>query len=249
MMKKLLLLIAFLISTNVFFAQNGIRKIYYAKGKLESAVSFSDEVLDGNSKWYYFNGNLKSEKNYSDGTLNGWISEFYENGLLKEKHFVREGVLAGISKKNFDNGALQFVRVFEKGKLKNSKIFEYDSLFVATMDLFVGRSEKNISKSESEFLCNIDLCPEPIDGIEAIEKNIIYPIMEKKNNVEGFVLVTVLIDKRGNTKKVQVIKSLGSSFDEATKNVIKKTKFFPGKDKGIVVETEVTFRVNIKIKN
>lgn len=247
-MKKILLIIVLLISANVLFAQNGIRKIYYAKGKLESAVSFSDEVLDGNSKWYYLNGNLKTEKTYLGGVLNGWSREFYKSGLLKEEHFIRSGVLDGISKKYFDNGALEVIKIFDKGKLKNSKSFEYDSLFVPTMDLFVGKSAKVNKKNQNQFLCQIDVCPEPIGGIESIEKNTIYPITEKKNNVEGFVLITALINKRGIAEKIKVVKKLNSNFDKAAIDAVKKTKFIPGKDKDRIVEAEVTFRVRFKMK-
>ena len=247
-MKKILIIILFFFLTNSLLSQNGVRKIYFSKGKLESAVSFSNEVLDGNSKWYYENGNLKTEKTYSSGVLNGWVREFYGNGLLKEEHFVRNGVLDGISKTHFDNGALKEVKTFDKGKLKGIKSFEYDSLFVPTLELFVGRNKKISKKDQEEFICEIDVCPHPIGGIEAIEKNIIYPIIEKQNKVEGFVLVTAFINKKGIAEKINIIKGAGESFDIAAVNAVQKTNFIPGINNNSTVNSEVTFRVNFKLK-
>ncbi len=247
-MKKILIIILFFYAANLVLAQNGIRKIYYSKGKLESAVSFSNEVLDGNAKWYYENGNLKTEKTYSSGVLNGWIREFYENGLLKEEHFVRNGVLDGISKKHFDNGALKEVKTFDKGKLQGIKSFDYDSLFGPTLELFVGRSTKVSKKNQDELICEIDVCPQPLGGIEAIEKNIIYPIIEKQNKVECFVLVTALINKKGIAENVNIIKGAGQSFDNAAIKAVQKTIFIPGINKNTIVSSEVTFRVNFKLK-
>jgi len=248
MMKKILIIIILFVLNNLCFGQNGVRKIYYAKGKLESAVSFSDEVLDGNSKWYYLNGNLKFEKNYLSGVLHGWIREYYKNGLLNEEYFVSNGILDGISKKYYNNGALKYVKVFDTGKLKSSKSFEYDSLFIPTIDLFVGRSKKNRTINENQFICELDVCPEPIGGTEAIEKNIIYP-KEISKIKKGFILVTALINKMGNAERVEVIKSLDKIYDKAIINAVKRTRFIPGKNKNRIVNAEVTFRVNINMES
>ncbi len=246
MKKKILLLTLLLLLLNSIHAQNGIVKSYYSRTQVESKVSYVNDILDGTSRWFYENGNLRAEKTYTNGKLNGWVREFYENGLLKKELYVRNGILDGISKEYFDNGELKVVSVYNNGVLEKLTKFDYDSNFVPTYDAYVGRSKRS-KKSQEDFICNLDVCPEPIDGIKGIEKKIIYPPLAKEKGIEGFVVVTAKVNKKGIVKSVDVIQKIGLGFDEAAIKAVKKTKFIPGQQNGKNVDSEVTFKINFRL--
>ena len=78
----------------------------------------------------------------------------------------------------------------------------------------------------------LDKFPEPIGGIEAMIKNVVYPISAKEAGIEGKVLVKTIIDEKGNVVEIEVVKSVNADCDKAAVDAIKKTKFTPAlKDK------------------
>lgn len=245
-MIKLLTLTFFLLFNFTFFSQNGTVKTYFATGKVASRVAFVGEVLEGSSYWYYENGNIQSEKNYSNGKLNGLIRNYYNSGLLKDEIRYSNGMLHGVSRKYYDNGALAEVLTYENGQLISINKIDYDPQYIAPLAAYEAGKKK--SKLENnDFLCSIDICPEPVGGIDEIEENIVYPELAKQYNLEGTVLILAKISKRGVPTEINVIKSLGLGCDEAAIEAVKKTKFIPGNNKGEEVDSEVSFSLNFRI--
>lgn len=117
---------AFLFFASPLYSQNGLIRSYHENGKMESAVFYVNDVLDGTSRWFYDNGVLKEEITYSMGRVNGWVKTYYENGAPKEEYFVSNGVKDGLAKEFYDNGGLKTLRVFEMGRLKDRKDYNYD---------------------------------------------------------------------------------------------------------------------------
>jgi antitoxin component YwqK of YwqJK toxin-antitoxin module len=62
---------------------DGISRVYYESGKIESEGNYKDGKLDGIFKSYYENGNLKSAGEYKAGTLDGRLDNYDENGTIK----------------------------------------------------------------------------------------------------------------------------------------------------------------------
>jgi len=93
----------------------------------------------------------------------------------------------------------------------------------------------------------LDKYPEPIGGIEAIIKNIIYPASSKDAGVEGQVVVKAFVDKNGNVAKTEVLKSVNDDCDKAAMDAIKKTKFTPGIKDNKPVKAEVTIPIMFKL--
>ncbi|MBK8947030.1 MAG: TonB family protein [Ignavibacteriae bacterium] len=244
-MLKLFFLSSIFLAINLF-AQNGIIKSYYGKGKVSSLVSFVNDVLEGESIWYYENGNIKTIKNYSNGKLDNSNKSFYESGLLKEEIHYSDGVLNGISKFYYENGGLKEVRTYNNGKLISISNVDYDSNYAAPFSAYeAGINKKNYNNED--ILCDAEICPQPIGGIKEIEKNIVYPELAKKFNLEGKVLVSVIVGANGEAKNITVHKGLGLGCDEAAIDAVKKTKFIPGEKNGEVTETEILFSLNFKL--
>lgn len=75
----------------------------------------------------------------------------------------------------------------------------------------------------------------------------IYPALARKAGIEGEVVTTVLIDKKGNVEKVKILKSV-PMLDEAAVAAVKQFKFQPGKqrDKFVKVWMSIPFRFSLK---
>jgi protein TonB len=95
--------------------------------------------------------------------------------------------------------------------------------------------------------------PEFPEGASAlnyyIEKNLIYPPMAKANNVQGKVLVNLVVDKKGVIKYIKIEKGLGSGCDEEALRLVKKMpKWRPGRRQGEIVNTRIILPIVFKIK-
>jgi TonB family protein len=247
-MIKLISVFVFLLISIIINAQNGTVKTYYSSGKVESRVSFVDEILEGTSFWYYENGNIKTERNYSNGKLNGLIRNFYEDGLIKDETHIANGILHGVFRSYYENGGLHEIKTYQEGQLINVNTLEYDSFYIASLAEYnAGKKKNNIENND--FICSVEICPEPIGGIEEIESNIIYPELARKFGLEGSVLISTTINKYGKPENIKVIQDLGLGCSEAAIEAVKKTKFIPGRENGNEISTSVTFTLNFNLYN
>ena len=93
----------------------------------------------------------------------------------------------------------------------------------------------------------LDKYPEPIGGIEAMIKNLVYPISAKEAGIEGKVFVRVIIDETGTVTETSILKSVSEDCDKAAMDAIKKTKFTPGIKDNKPVKAEVTIPIMFKL--
>ena len=242
-----LITVTFFLGLNILLvAQNGIVKTYFQSGKVESRVAFVNEILEGTSFWYFENGNIKFEKNYSNGKINGLVKSFYESGLIKDEIRYSNGMLHGVSREYYDNGGLATVKTYEFGQLTNLKSIDYDDFYIAPLSAYEqGKKKKRLEFDD--FICSVNICPEPVGGIEEIESNIQYPELAKQYNLEGRVLISATISKKGVPGNIKVIKGLGLGCDEAAIDAVLKTNFIPGRNNDEEVESDVTFHLNFRL--
>lgn len=93
----------------------------------------------------------------------------------------------------------------------------------------------------------LDKYPEPIGGIEAMIKNVVYPASAKETGIQGKVLVKVIIDEKGNVVETEVVESVNADCDKAAMDAIKKTKFTPGIKDNKPVKAEVTIPIMFRL--
>ena len=102
----------------------------------------------------------------------------------------------------------------------------------------------------SQIFYAFDKRPEPIGGMAAIQRNLVYPEMARKAGVEGTVLVQAVIDEKGNVVTTTVIKSLGNNgCDEAAQAAIKKVKWKPAMQRDKPVRVQIAIPVIFKLRN
>ena len=101
---------------------------------------------------------------------------------------------------------------------------------------------------EPAFFVAVEEMPEPIGGIGAIQKLIVYPEIAKRAGVQGRVYVKAFVNENGTVQKVELIKGIGAGCDEAAMEAVQKTKFKPGKQRGKAVKVQVTVPVLFKLQ-
>jgi TonB family protein len=89
--------------------------------------------------------------------------------------------------------------------------------------------------------------PEPIGGMSAIYKKIIYPENAKENNIEGVVKILTFIDRDGEVLDAQVVEGVGHGCDEAARLAVFYHRFKPGMIKGQRVKVQMEIPVEFKL--
>lgn len=103
------------------------------------------------------------------------------------------------------------------------------------------------SEPEEGVLLNADVMPEPIGGIANILKDLVYPEEATKNKIEGKVLVSFIVDEKGNVTKPTVIRGIGYGCDEAAVKALSTARFTPGKENGKTVKVKLVLPIMFKL--
>jgi len=75
-----------------------------------------------------------------------------------------------------------------------------------------------------------------------------YPSSAKRRNIEGKVLLEVLVDANGNAEKIVISRSSGFAIlDNAALEAVKNWRFVPAKKAGKAVAAQVTVPIEFKI--
>jgi TonB family protein len=86
--------------------------------------------------------------------------------------------------------------------------------------------------------------------VRYVNKNLVYPSLAIKNNIEGDVTVEFSISKTGNVLNPRIINGLGHGCDEAAVNaILTSPKWVPGIENGKAVVSTYQIDVSFKIED
>ena len=100
---------------------------------------------------------------------------------------------------------------------------------------------------EPTFFVAVEEMPQPIGGLQEIQRKIQYPEIAKRAGIEGKVFVRAFVDENGNVVSAEIVKGIGAGCDEAAQDAIIKTKFSPGKQRGKPIKVQVIVPVLFKL--
>jgi protein TonB len=69
----------------------------------------------------------------------------------------------------------------------------------------------------------------------------------KTAKVEGAVVLSVVVDRTGVPRDIQVVKPLGSGLDESAKTAVSQWRFEPGTKDGQAVDVVASIEVNFRL--
>jgi len=121
------------------------------------------------------------------------------------------------------------------------------------LDVFatVAKVEPRVDKDEVEpdvIFIAVEKMPEPIGGIAAIQKKIVYPEFAKRAGIYGKVYLTAFVDEKGNVFKVELVKGIGGGCDEVALDAVKNSRFTPGEQRGVPVKVRVGIPIVFKLQ-
>lgn len=102
---------------------------------------------------------------------------------------------------------------------------------------------------EDEIFIVVEQPPVLVGGIQAVQRNIIYPELALKVGIEGRVVVQFVVDKDGNVVNPVVMRGIGGGCDEEAIRAVKLANFQPGMQRGRPVAVRYSLPITFKIYN
>jgi len=94
----------------------------------------------------------------------------------------------------------------------------------------------------------VQIVPEPIGGLKAIQDKVEYTEIARRSRIEGTVYIEVKIDRDGNVVDAIIKKGVGGGLDESALRAVKLTKFHPGKQRGIPVKVKMVIPIKFVLR-
>jgi protein TonB len=88
-----------------------------------------------------------------------------------------------------------------------------------------------------------------INLVNHIYAKVRYPVLARKNQIEGTVVVSFIVNKQGNIEDVKIVRDIGMGCGKEVLKAVKKLdKFKPGKQNGRPVAVLYRFPVKFKLQ-
>ncbi len=110
-------------------------------------------------------------------------------------------------------------------------------LSLALLILLIGTSQLMAEPKSNSNCCQ----PQPVGGIEMLERNTYYPMLDREAGIESDVILNFHVDEVGNVSDITIIKSGGSMFDKSAIMAVMDTEWSPAMQNGSPVA--VTFEL------
>ena len=270
----MLIVLIMLLLFTAAFPQDGLIKSYYSDGNVKSEINYRDSVREGEAKFFSENGNIKEERIYLNGRVEGIVKIYSDSGKLKEVFVIENGRRDGPTNIFDENGIYVSDVNYEEGKLVSPSVIEdyyassNDVTESNTADVKVENTEtkpkivkpKKTSdelllppvieeekmENDPAFFATIEIMPEPVGGMEAIYKKLIYPSAARNNEIKGTVKVQAFVDEYGEVMEAEVVEGIGYGCDDVARDAIYYAKFRPGLQKGRPVRAMIIIPIEFK---
>ncbi|MCA9734355.1 MAG: energy transducer TonB [Deferribacteres bacterium] len=111
--------------------------------------------------------------------------------------------------------------------------------------------EKPVIDDAEDIFVVFDTPPKPVGGYQSIYERIVYPEVAKMANIEGSVVLRLLITPRGEVERAEVIKDSGSDvgFEKAALAAVDGTKWSPAMQRDRAVKVWVSVPIRFALTN
>ncbi len=265
---KLQFILIITLAVNVF-GQDSLVTSYFDNGKKQEEYHLKKNIRIGADTLYFENGNIKEERFYVNGRIDGLIKIYSEEGKLQKTIYVEDGrrngptslfSREGVYEKDvtYDNGKKvpdvdPYVelekQLASKPKVKKE---EKTNIVPAKVEKNVDHSlppkmVEDVAEDDPAFFLSVEVMPEPVGGIESIQKRIVYPRRAIENNIQGTVKIRVFIDEYGEVTEASVAEGIGYGCDEAARTAVYYSRFKPGLQKGKKVKVQTIIPIEFKL--
>lgn len=109
-------------------------------------------------------------------------------------------------------------------------------------------NEKEVEEEE-DFFVLVEQMPELIGGLQSLQKDIEYPELAIRANIEGRVYVRFIVNEKGEVVSPEIIRGIGGGCDEEALRVVKTAKFRPGLQRGRPVRVQYNLPVIFRLQS
>jgi TonB family protein len=225
---------------------------------------------------YYSNGNLKAKATFDKGILSGSQFVNFPNGKLyysssydtAKKQLLVYEVRDSTGKVSAENGNGTWVRyggefqeVLDQGPILDGlKEGEWrgrvnDTVtYVCTYSKGISISGVSHTKSGRDFHFTKDEVEPAYPGglndfYKLLARNVHYPKLAKRNNIQGKVFLSFVIEKDGSLIDARVVRGIGYGCDEEAVNALKTSpSWTPGYQYGIPVRVQYSIPLTFALK-
>ena len=89
----------------------------------------------------------------------------------------------------------------------------------------------------------------PAAMMEFISRSIVYPVSALKQELQGRVIVSFIVERDGRLSNAKVVKSVAPDLDKEALRIVKKMpRWIPGKLNGVCVRTKYTIPITFRLK-
>jgi TonB family protein len=123
-------------------------------------------------------------------------------------------------------------------------------VLVLTVSLAGGRLFAGSDNSgESQTFQEYDKAPEPVGGFQSFIENIVYPESAKKDEAEGTVIVSVVIEADGSVSHLEIAENAREDLDQAAIEAVKQTQWLPAREDNEPLACKIFIPVQFKLKS
>jgi len=220
----------------------GMSLSYYQNGKRKELVTYKKNIRVGEAYTYFPNGQLYTVKTYglpdtihtnqvtpaqtilisacydSTGKVlvtdgNGHYPIYNTNyKSITEQGEVKDGLKTGEWKGSDENGKLKFTETYEAGNLIRGNSADSVGNYTYTTRTIQPRYKNGINAF-----------------YKYLSENITYPTYERENGIQGTVLLSFIVTKSGDVKKIKVVRTVSNNIDAEASRVLARSKdWLPG---------------------
>lgn len=121
---------------------------------------------------------------------------------------------------------------------------ELDEMLV---DLGPPPAEEEEEVDTNEVFVVVESMPKMIGGMAKLSQAVKYPVIARKQGIEGNVIVKIVVDTDGVPANPVILRSPSPLLDEAAVTAVMAQRFEPGKQRGRAVKVEVVIPVKFRL--
>src|SRR5690349_14511939 len=132
--------------------------------------------------------------------------------------------------------------------------FSFAYLIIGSLTSFAQDSSAPAVAEEDKVFMAVEDMPQYQDGgidglMRFLSKELVYPIEARKNNIQGTVFISFIVEKDGKVTSIETVKGVDKMLDNEAARVVALTKWTPGKQDGKKVRTRFVLPISFKLED
>jgi len=115
-------------------------------------------------------------------------------------------------------------------------------------EVFSAQKMEQDPKDTAIYFVAVENLPEPIGGIETIQRNVAYPEIVRRAGIEGTAYVEAFINEDGRVARTAIARSAGhAALDSSAANAVAQARFKPGTQRGRPVKVRLAIPIRFRL--